>query len=143
MRRRFFSFWISTAALVGILVAGCGEDPVSEPLSDGVMATFIASNDTFKVWITNAQARADVVAVWNGTSTKTIPDGKLNGGPGILEYNVPWAWHIDQDNIQMVATAAEECDGTPSEVQADLDEWVNEKGRFCPGGSRLIFLESL
>ncbi len=133
----------SVLSLVSIVVAGCGQDPVSPPLSDGVLGTFVAKGDTFDVWITNAQARADVVAVWNGTGTKTIPSGKLNLGPGTLAYNQPWSWNIDQDDIQMVAAAADECNGTPSEVEADLDGWINGKGRFCPGDSKLIFLESL
>jgi hypothetical protein len=129
--------------VVGLLAAGCGQNPVSQPLSDGVMATFVAAGDTFQVWITDSQARSDVVAVFRGESNKTIPDGKLNGGPGILEYNIPWAWHIDQDDIRMVETASEVCDATPSEVEADLVEWVNNKGRFCPSGSVLLFIESL
>jgi len=134
---------IPLAASIFVFVAGCGQNPVTEPLSDGVLGTFVAKGDTFKVWITEAQARADVVAVWNGESNKSIPDGKLNAGPGILEYNAPWAWHIDQDDIAMVSLASEECDATPTEVEADLAEWVNEKGRLCPSGSTLIFLESL
>jgi len=133
----------ATVVIAGVVLAGCGQNPVSQPLSDGVMGTFVAKGDTFKVWITNAQARADVVAVWQGESDKSIPDGKLNAGPGILMYNEPWAWHIDQDDITMVSSAPEVCDGTPSEVEANLEEWVNEKGRFCPTGSVLIFLESL
>ncbi len=143
MRTRFWSLSIPLAAIAGVVISGCGQNPVSPPLSDGVMGTFVADDDTFKVWITNAQARADIVAVWNGQSDKTIPDGKLNAGPGILMYNEPWAWNIDQDDISMVASASEECDATPSEVEANLDEWVNEKGRFCPSGSQLVFLESL
>ena len=143
IRDCFWSSWFPASALVAVLVAGCGEDPVSEPLSDGVMGTFVANSDTFKVWITDDQARADVVAVWNGTGNKTIPNGKLNLGPGILAYNEPWSWHIDQDDISMVASASEECDGTPSEVEANLDEWINDKGQFCPSDSKLIFLESL
>lgn len=148
MRRRFWSLSFQTtvtvamAAIAAVVIAGCGQNPVTAPLTDGVMGTFVAKGDTFKVWITNSQARADVVAVWNGTSNKTIPDGKLNGGPGTLMYNEPWAWHIDQDDIAMVSSAQEVCDATPSEVEADLEEWVNEKGRFCPAGSALIFLES-
>ena len=64
------------------LFAACGEDPVSDPLTDGVMATFVAQGDTFLVWITDEQARNDVVAVWNGIGNRSIPDGSLNLGPG-------------------------------------------------------------
>lgn len=148
MPSKFHQYSLLVAVAAGVLISACGEDPFKPPLSDGVMATFAVTsdttaNDTFKVWITNSQASADVVAAWNGQSDKRIPHGKLNLGPGTLAYNQPWAWHIDQDDVMMVSSAPEECDGTPSEVEADLDGWINSKGEFCPSGSQLIFLESL
>ena len=124
-------------------LTGCGEDPTRPPLTDGVMGTFVAEGDTFKVWVTDQAARNELVAVWNGQSNKSIPDGTLNLGPGTLQYNDPWSWHIDQDEIEMVETAAPECDASPSEVEANLAEWINDRQRFCPSGSQLIFLESL
>lgn len=105
------------------------------------MATFEVAGDTFRVWMTDQQAGSDAVAAWLGQSDKRIPNGKLNAGPGIRAYNEPWSWHLDPEDVGMVQSAADDCDGTPSEVEANLVEWVNEKGRFCPSGADLIFLE--
>ena len=126
-----------------VLTSACGEDPVGAMLTDGVLATFVVEGDTFKVWITDEQARTDVIAVLNGNSNRTIPDGQINLGPGIVQYNAPWSWHLDAEEIQMVDQADAVCDGTPSEVQANLSEWIDDPGRFCPSGAELIFLESL
>jgi hypothetical protein len=129
--------------LVTLTLAACGEDPVRDPLTDGVMATFVADADTFRVWITNSQARSDVVAVWRGEGNRSVPDGRVNQGPGLLSYNEPWSWHLDQDDIRMQESASESCAGTPQEVEEDVASWITEKGRLCPPGARLIFLESL
>jgi len=138
-----FRKYLLPAISAFILFAGCGQDPVRDPLTSGVLATFRVGDDIFKVWITDEDALADVIAWWGGNMSKTIPDGKLNLGPGTVGYNQPWAWHLDQDDIVIRETAPDTCNGTPTEVNESLGEWLDDPGRYCPHDAELILLESL
>jgi hypothetical protein len=41
----------------------------------------------------------------------------------------------------MVEVTMELCDGRPSDVERDLDYWVDSVGRFCPWSSALVGVE--
>ncbi len=41
----------------------------------------------------------------------------------------------------MAEVTIELCDGTPSYVEAHLDEWIEQVGRYCPWSARLVALE--
>lgn len=55
------------------------------------------------------------------------PIARGNGG-----HNLDWSWHFVPDQWDLVEIAIEVCDGTPRQVEADLDYWVDQVGRFCP-----------
>jgi hypothetical protein len=51
------------------------------------------------------------------------------GGGG---HNLAWSWQFVANAWQMVDTAIEVCDGRASDIEADLDYWVDHLGYFCP-----------
>lgn len=57
------------------------------------------------------------------------------GNPG---YNSNWSWHFTEDQWDLAEISVEVCDGRPSFVEEDLDYWINQVGRFCPYGSRVV-----
>jgi hypothetical protein len=99
-------------------------------LSGGVLVTFDVVGEEYSTFIANKETIEQVYAVQRGESQARIPSGKLLKGS--VPYNEPWSWHVDSDDIQMVEVAIELCDGTPSQVEANLDYWVNTVQRFCP-----------
>jgi hypothetical protein len=109
------------------------------PLSGGILVTFDIVRETYTIFITNPDTIEQVFAVNRGESTATIPSGKLLRGP--VFYNVPWSWHIDSEDIQMAEFTIELCDGTPSQVEANLDYWVDTVQRFCPWSAQITKIE--
>jgi hypothetical protein len=105
------------------------------PLSGGILVTFDVVGETYSIFITNPNTIEQVFAVNRGESTATIPSGKLLRGAVV--YNAPWNWHIDSEDIQMADFTIELCDGTPSQVEANLDYWVDTVQRFCPWSAQI------
>jgi hypothetical protein len=122
--------------LVTSLLGGCSESESS--LCGGIVVTFGVETERYNVFITNEQAIEDVFAVDRGGSDATIPDGRLNRGA--VCYNLPWEWHVDPEDIRMVVGYTG-CDGLPSQVQDDLDYWVDTVGRFCPANATILHIE--
>ncbi len=139
--RRF----IKNAALVALLLlAACDSDPASEDkeaLQGGILATFSVEGEAFKVWITNAQTIQQILDLRDGKSQANIPNGPLLAGPGEGTHNDPWNWHLDPDATAMAENTIEVCSGLPSFVEADLDEWINNVGQFCPWSAELKTVE--
>lgn len=107
-------------------------------LAGGVVATFAVGSDQFKVWITNPSAIARVMALSRGEGGGSIPNGRLRRGPGRAAHNAPFSWHLDPEDIQVVEFTIELCDGNPTYVEANVPEYADRIGRYCPWGATLI-----
>jgi hypothetical protein len=130
------------AALVAMamtLLLSCGRSPTApdDRLSGGILATFAVSGEPFRVWITNRDTIAQVLALQRGTSQATIPNGRLRTGAGRGNHNQPYSWHLDPEDIQMAEVTIELCDGRPSYIEANRDQFIREVGRYCPWGAQL------
>ena len=104
------------------------------------MVTFDVVGETYKVFAKNPATIEQIYAVQNGESQATIPSGRLLRGS---DYNQPRSWHVDPEDIQMAEVTIELCDGTPSQVEGNLDYWLNTVKRFCPWSARITGIEDL
>jgi hypothetical protein len=120
---------------VGLLAGACSS-PTDPALKNGVLATFDVQGERYSIFITNTQTIAQVVSLWNGQSTASIPSGRVLKGR--VSYNSAWSWHIDSDEITMAEVTIELCDGLPSYVEAHLDDWIATVGFFCPWSAKLV-----
>ena len=109
-------------------------------LEGGVLATFDVGGETFKVWVTNPTTIEQLEALEAGLSTANIPIGDIEYGPGAANHNAPWSWHYDPENIEMAEVTIELCDAMPSYVEANLAEFVETIGSYCPWGAVLVDL---
>jgi hypothetical protein len=105
-------------------------------LSGGVLATFDVLGEYYSIFITNKETIEQVLALQRVESAATIPSGRLLRGS--VTYNEPWSWHIDSEDVHMAEITIELCDGLPSQVEANLDYWVNTVQRFCPWQAHLV-----
>lgn len=128
-------FFLSAMALV---LAACSS-PTSPDLEGGVLATFDVLGERYTIFITEARTIDQVMALASGQGSARIPSGRLVRGREA--YNAAWSWHIDPRDIQMVEVTMELCDGRPSDVERDLDHWVDTVGRFCPWSAALVDVE--
>src|SRR5215212_9514731 len=110
-------------------------------LRGGALATFEVGGERFRVWTTNPKTIHDLHELQQGTSTANIPDGRILYGPGRAKHNAPYHWHLDPQDITMAEVAIEVCDGLPSYVEENVDEFVEGVGRYCPWAARLVELQ--
>jgi hypothetical protein len=109
-------------------------------LTGGVLATFEVEGERFRVWTTNPQTIHDLRELQQGTSTANIPNGRILRGPGRARHNAPYHWHLDPQDIAMAEVAIEVCDGLPSYVEENVEEFVERVGRYCPWNAKLVEL---
>lgn len=146
MNRFSYSTSRLTLGLMALLLflAACDSDPANEDeetLQGGILATFNVEGETFKVWTTNAQTIEQILDLRHGKSLAAIPNGRLRAGAGHGAHNEPWSWHLDPEATAMAESTIEVCSGLPSFVEADLDEWVNNVGQYCPWSASLVEVE--
>ena len=67
--------------------------------------------------------------------------GRIRNGPGIVDHNEPWSWHIDPEvniidarRLQLQPDAARTC----SDVENRLSYWLNGNGNFMPAAPSTI-----
>lgn len=105
-------------------------------LKGGVLAVFAVQEERFAIFVTNPATCGQIIALRNGLSQASIPNGRVRRGQ--VAYNLPWSWHIDPEDVAMAEAAIELCDARPSYIEAHLDEWLDTVVRFCPWSARLV-----
>jgi TusA-related sulfurtransferase len=129
-----------------LLLPACDSDPArddEDALHGGLLATLTVEGEAFKVWITNPQTIQQILDLRDGKSQASIPNGPLRAGSGPGAHNEPWSWHLDPQATEMAENTIEVCSARPSFVEADLDEWINNVGQYCPWGATLVQVEDL
>lgn len=105
------------------------------------LATFDVDGERFRIRVTNAATIEQLTALRDGRSNARIPNGRILRGPGADGHNAPWSWHLDPEDVAMAEVTMELCDGRPSHVEANVAEYVDRIGRYCPWGATLVSLE--
>jgi hypothetical protein len=139
----FMKPFASVSLAAALLLGACGESPSapSDALRGGIVATFAVGGERFSVWIRNPEAIDQVFALQRGGSVDNIPNGVLRAGAGQGNHNSPFSWHLDPDQVEMAGATIELCDGSPSFIEANRDQFLREVGRYCPWGARLVSVD--
>jgi hypothetical protein len=112
-------------------------------LRGGALATFEVEGERFRAWATNPQTIQDLHELQQGTRSRAnIPNGRILRGPGRAGHNAPYHRHLDPQDLTMAEVAIELCDGLPSYVEKDVDEFVNGVGSYCPWAAELVELQN-
>jgi hypothetical protein len=130
------------AVAVTAALTGCSSPTAPSPeLEGGVVVTFETSGETFRVFVASASTIGQLFALERGEATASIPNGRILRGAGPGNHNAPYGWHLDPADVAMADVTIELCDGRPSYVQANLDEYVDVVGRYCPWGATLVSIQ--
>ena len=137
--------WCSGLSRAAVMVAAlfalsCSSTPTapSPDLRGGVVATFAVGSEQFKIFVTNTEAIAQLIALRQGAGgLAKIPNGRIHRGAGAGNHNAPYSWHLDPSDIEITALTIELCDGAPSYVEANVGDYVDTIKRYCPWGARL------
>jgi hypothetical protein len=109
---------------------------ISSVLKGGALVTFDVIGERYSILFKEPQAIIQVLAGQKGQSQAAIPNGKLVKGQ--VPYNTPWSWHIDPEDVSMAEFTIEIYDGLPSQVENELDYWLNTVKRFAPWQAKIV-----
>lgn len=99
-----------------------------------------STNDVFRAWTKNAEvinAIEEELAKPFDARTKHI-NGPIKRLPSDCNSNENWSWYFVPDEWVMADISIELCDGNPQYVEDNLSEFVDNVGRYCPWGSRVL-----
>ena len=102
---------------------------------DEAVYTIEVGDDQFRIRARGAQTIARLEDRMR-TGTTGVIMGRVAGGNA--GYNAPWSWHLVPSTIQVPDVAIELCDGTPSYLEANLQEWLADVKNYCPWGARVV-----
>lgn len=103
--------------------------------SGGLYATFDVTGERFRAHLTSPAAIDGALALWEGTSSANIPNGSLVCEPE--PWNCGWSWHLEPGTITFAELTIEVCDGAPSYIEENCDDFVD---RYCPWSATLVEL---
>jgi hypothetical protein len=118
------------ALLLGLVLGCCSSENPGPPSTDFVVAV---GTESFVFRSTHPETIALGFETMNGPR-RLFPIGPLRRGNG--GFNAPWSWHLDPGETRLTEAAIEVCDGTPSYVEAHVDDFVQVS--YCPWSARVI-----
>lgn len=129
--------YVATAASA-LTAAACGGSVTGTPES---VATFTiqVGSEQFAVRVTDQSTFEHLSARMHSGTTGVIL-GRVAAGNG--GFNGPWSWHLVPGTIQVPDFAIELCDGTPSYLEANRDEWIRTVRTYCPWGAKVVALRA-
>jgi hypothetical protein len=94
----------------------------------GAIVTFSKGNETWTVWITNADFEKEAfLATAYGKSVTPVFTGLHDG----VDCDGQFTWHVDAADVAFDTDYDPSCDALPSVVEADKATWL-AKNRWCP-----------
>ncbi len=117
-----------------LLISAC--DNEDEDDFPAVYEVEVAGQERFRIALeTPAQIAAAEQRLAGGE------EGVVYGVPvrGDGGFNAPYHWHLKPETVDFPDVTIEACSGRPrSDVEADLDYWIDTLGAYCPWGSRIV-----
>ena len=137
---------LAAAAALGLAVAGPARaDSPPPPVAPPAFATFsFADGKTVRAFVSDPQTVAQLMEIAAGKKKDMIPNGIIvDDRPGKSPYDPKWSWHFKPETIHMADVTIEVCDGTPSYIEENMDEWFQgqKEARYCSWSAHLEKLE--
>jgi hypothetical protein len=121
---------------LAVLAAGfvaCSEAPTQVEIEVAVFRVRAAHDEEFTVRIHDRETIRRAREALAGRLS-AHPAGPILPGDGGI--NSPWSWHFDPDRVRISELDMEVCDGAPSYVEANRDEYL--RLGYCPWGARIV-----
>jgi hypothetical protein len=96
------------------------------------------AGEQFVVRATDAQTVQQLTDNYNGKNSMHVTGNVVRGDGG---FNQPYSWHLEPASVRMADISIEVCDGRPSYVQENLDEWLDTVGNYCPWASKVVAIK--
>jgi hypothetical protein len=127
------------AALAPALALGviaCGPSTGSPSPSPGpVIVTFeVGGDERYRVLLTDGEDISIAKRLLAGEDAPGIPDGRILHTPGV---NSGYSWSIDPNDVRFTDETDEDCDGSPSDVEAGQ----LSSDRYCPSAAVVVAVD--
>jgi hypothetical protein len=130
------------ACVSALFCAGCGGDATVDPPDGAIFTVRVCvgsldhpAGETFRV-LMRAPGLISEADTRIGQGEGRIISGVVVKGDG--GFNSPWTWHLDPATLEFADNTVEVCDGCPTLMQADLDNYIDTVGRYCPWSTEII-----
>jgi len=110
--------------------------PVSTPGEFFTIAVGgLNNNKYFEIFVTNPSEIKKGRELFDKRAV-FVPHGKvIKGSPNGL--NFPFSWHLDPSSVTFTENSVEIYDGSPYQVEAELDIWIKTLGFYAPWGCQI------
>jgi hypothetical protein len=126
--------WIGVGAALMIGAAAC--DGVLLYPEDMAVFEVEVAGERFRIGLTTGTQIERAEALLASGAENNV-HGTLRRGSG--RFNAPYSWHLDPATVTFPDLTMEVCDGRPqSDVQSDVDYWVDTVKYYCPWGARIV-----
>ena len=115
-----------------VVLMACGE---ASGLPSSALFEVDVAGETFRVRVETTEQIAQLEAR-RAAGAPGVIMGSLKAGDG--GFNQPWSWHLDPATVETPDMAIELCDGRPTHVEQDLEQWLNVVKSFCPWGATVV-----
>ena len=119
-----------------ILALALGSCNSATSVSAGGTFVVAVVDEEFRVRIDNSLLATQARRMMSGQDKQKIVTGKLLRGDG--GFNTGYHWHIDPAAVGFADLTIELCDGKPSEVEKNIDYWVDTVKQYCPWGGHFV-----
>lgn len=119
-----------------LVLGGCDANDSDAPEPLAVFEVEVAGQESFRLALHDstqiATAEQRLASGYAG-----IVQGTLDRGDG--GFNAPYSWHLKPETVTFPDQTIEVCSGRPlSDIEADLDYWIDTIGTYCPWGARIV-----
>lgn len=119
--------------LIAVVLPGCSDTVAISPEGTFVVAV---GSEQYHVRIDNPLMATKARRMMTGAEPHQIVAGEVARGNG--GFNTGYSWHIKPGTVSFADQAIEVCDGRPSDIEGDIDYWVDNVKRYCPWGARFV-----
>lgn len=123
--------------LLALGLAGCDTSDFSpEAVYEVEIAPIGGDPERFLLGVATAEQIALADAALASRREGVIHGIVVRGDGG---FNTSYSWHLGPESVTFPDLAMEVCDGRPrSDVESDIDYWVETIGVYCPWGARVV-----
>ena len=105
------------------------------PASPAIFVVEVGGFEKFRMEVADPQCiEAAMTLIRSGCRACVL--GDLAPGDGGI--NQPFRWHLVPESIRLEKDRLGQLDVLPSEVEDNLDHWLDDVKRYCPSASRII-----
>lgn len=123
------------AALVALAVPAQKPAAVAATPAKRALVTWTVAGETFRTYVRSAKDIRAIRSAIRSGEPAGIPVGRVFRG---TRENRGHRWHLR--DVRLAEATIEVCDGRPSDLDADLDYWVESVKRYCPWSARPVRL---